>query len=483
MAVKETLEDTGTCSVDKAESVAEARVILAENRYDAIIADYAMPETDGIRFLQIVREEYGDIPFILYTGVEREEVLIEAINTGVTYYLRKGHEAGPQFAELIYVIEQAVLRRKTEEALRESERRFRSIIENIVDVFFRTDAAGTILFVSPSALPLLGGDSVHRICGRNAKEFWDDEAGQARMMDLLRSQGMISDYELVISAPDGRSIPVSVSCRLYYDETGRFAGVEGTFRDISERKHAEQELRQRNSDLIQANERLSATLRELEAAQTALRLANRQLNLLSSITRHDILNKITVLTGFLTLLRDEASEMVRTEYLDILEDTARMIRSQIAFTRIYQDLGTQEPQWIPLSSLVTTLPVPETVTLVDETGEFEIQADPVIGKVFENLLDNTIRHGQQVTRIRIAARPDPAGLVITWEDDGVGIPDGEKYLIFERGFGKNTGLGLFLARDILSITGITIQETGTPGKGARFEMIVPEGAFRTQIVA
>ncbi|MCX6699857.1 MAG: ATP-binding protein [Methanomicrobiales archaeon] len=68
--------------------------------------------------------------------------------------------------------------------------------------------------------------------------------------------------------------------------------------------------------------------------------------------------------------------------------------------------------------------------------------------------------------------------VIVCEDDGVGVQADEKERIFERGFGKNTGLGLALSREILDITGITIREVGEPGKGARFEMVVPKGAWR-----
>jgi signal transduction histidine kinase len=68
--------------------------------------------------------------------------------------------------------------------------------------------------------------------------------------------------------------------------------------------------------------------------------------------------------------------------------------------------------------------------------------------------------------------------LIVCEDDGEGIPAEEKERIFDRGFGKNTGMGLFLAREILSITGITIRETGKPGKGGRFEIMVPKGVYR-----
>jgi signal transduction histidine kinase len=80
--------------------------------------------------------------------------------------------------------------------------------------------------------------------------------------------------------------------------------------------------------------------------------------------------------------------------------------------------------------------------------------------------------------VTVRCEREPDGLLILVEDDGNGIPIDEKEKIFGRGYGKNTGLGLFLAREILSITGITIRETGIPGKGARFEMLVPKGSFR-----
>jgi signal transduction histidine kinase len=103
---------------------------------------------------------------------------------------------------------------------------------------------------------------------------------------------------------------------------------------------------------------------------------------------------------------------------------------------------------------------------------------PLLGKVFYNLLDNTVRHGKKATRVSISCLQTPQGLVLVWEDNGAGIPAADKDQIFERGFGRNNGLGLFLVREILTTTDITIQETGTEGKGARFEILVPEGKYR-----
>jgi signal transduction histidine kinase len=105
-------------------------------------------------------------------------------------------------------------------------------------------------------------------------------------------------------------------------------------------------------------------------------------------------------------------------------------------------------------------------------------ADPMIEKVFFNLLENAVRHGGKITGIRLFSEKRDADLILVCEDDGVGIGAGEKELIFDKEYGKNTGLGLFLAREILDISGITLRETGEPGRGARFEMRVPRGAWR-----
>jgi signal transduction histidine kinase len=112
-------------------------------------------------------------------------------------------------------------------------------------------------------------------------------------------------------------------------------------------------------------------------------------------------------------------------------------------------------------------------------GKIEIFADAMIKKVFYNLIDNALRHGDHVTNIIFSARETADGLLIICEDNGIGIPPQNKALIFTKGFGRDSGLGLFLISEILSITGISIRETGDYGKGARFEMLVQKGDYRT----
>lgn len=110
----------------------------------------------------------------------------------------------------------------------------------------------------------------------------------------------------------------------------------------------------------------------------------------------------------------------------------------------------------------------------------QIYADPVCIRVVAGLIENAVRHGGTVTRIRFSAEESgDGGLVIACEDDGVGVPADTKDRIFERGFGTNSGLGLYLAREALGLTGIAIAETGEPGAGARFELMVPAGSWRS----
>ena len=118
------------------------------------------------------------------------------------------------------------------------------------------------------------------------------------------------------------------------------------------------------------------------------------------------------------------------------------------------------------------------VSVDSKLGGLELWADPMLEKVFVNLLDNSMRHGERVGTVSFSYETVGDNLRLVVQDDGVGIPPEEKDRIFQRGYGRNTGLGLFLIREILGITGYSITETGTPGKGARFEIDVPRGLFR-----
>lgn len=130
-----------------------------------------------------------------------------------------------------------------EEELRESESRYRSIIENIQDTFYRTDAQGTLIFMSPSGARLLGYDSTQEMIGRPASSFWRFPEKRQEMLEILQQGGVVRDYEVVLMHKDGTPFTVSTSTNFYHDRDGHVLGVEGLLRDITERKQAEELLR------------------------------------------------------------------------------------------------------------------------------------------------------------------------------------------------------------------------------------------------
>jgi len=254
--------------------------------------------------------------------------------------------------------------------------------------------------------------------------------------------------------PDGEVRWQQWSDRAIFDDDGSVIEYQSVGRDVTAHKQIEE----------------------------ALHIANTKLNLLFSITRHDIFNQLVVLDGYLDMLHEEIPAPDKSDYFARIANTSSMIGSIIRFTEAYEQIGVHLPVWQDIGIQVTaTGRTIDTgrINLVNHLpAGMEVNADPMIMKVFFNLLDNSIRHGQRVTMIRVSCRESDEGLTILWEDDGVGIPEKEKSLIFKRGYGKNTGLGLFLVQEILSINEITIKETGEPGKGARFEIAVPKGRYR-----
>ena len=234
---------------------------------------------------------------------------------------------------------------------------------------------------------------------------------------------------------------------------------------------------------IQGRDALLAVINditEINRLSNALLQSNKKLNLLSSITRHDILNQVQIL-----LFEDALLDEMIPKDSPLREDLVRISKSvdtihrQILFTHDYQDMGVSQPGWERVESVLMKVKDNQIFSQMEievTTGDLEIYADPMFSKVCFNLLENALRHGDHVTRIRVFFIRDPG--ILVFEDNGAGVLEAEKKKIFSRGFGKNTGLGLFLTAEILSITGLSICETGEEGKGARFEIHIPPNEFR-----
>ncbi|NMB80064.1 MAG: PAS domain-containing protein [Methanomicrobiales archaeon] len=241
--------------------------------------------------------------------------------------------------------------------------------------------------------------------------------------------------------------------------------------DLTRQVHAFREMKN-----IAQNE-----LAERKRAEDALVLANRKLNLLSSVTRHDILNQVMVLRSFLELVRDCKIDGEAQEFLGKADQAADAITHQIEFTRSYQDIGVKSPVWQDVQAIISSnakILLQRKIQVEISLPHILVYADPLLQRVFYNLAENSLRHGKNLTLFRAWGEETPDGFCIFCEDDGGGVDAENKEKIFRREYFQHTGFGLYLSRDILSITGITIRENGVSGKGARFEILIPPGMYR-----
>lgn len=238
--------------------------------------------------------------------------------------------------------------------------------------------------------------------------------------------------------------------------------------------------------LKHANDDLSKENTERRKVEDALEKANKKLQLMASITRHDLLNQLMALHEYIELAVMTKTTDPEKAWMHVV--TADGIVSQtintVRFTGDYQKVGIKSPVWHNVSTLVENSLQHISLGKIKLENVIpagiELYADPLIEKVFSNLIENVIRHGGISTttiRFRYIGKNDTCTIVC--EDDGAGVPADEKEKIFTYGFGKNSGLGLFLSREILNITGITIRETGEYQKGARFEITCPRATIRS----
>ena len=212
------------------------------------------------------------------------------------------------------------------------------------------------------------------------------------------------------------------------------------------------------------------------------RIANKKLASISSATRHDINNKLTIVSGYTQLMRLENPGERVAEYITIMERAVSDISRLLKFSKEFEKIAAGPPVWQDLRAVVEKAAVPllspAKIGFANETTGVLVKADPLLSRVFSNLAENVIQHAGKAGAVRVHTENSGADLVLVFEDDGAGIPPEQKERIFNRGAGKNTGLGLYFAREILSVTGIGIRESGVPGRGARFEIRIPPGMFR-----
>jgi len=300
----------------------------------------------------------------------------------------------------------------------------------------------------------LTGYSHEHLIGRNLEEtgFFKDTPNAEQFFAELEKSGYVLYNDIPLETKDGRIIDVEFVCEVYSLNDEQV--IQCSVYDISGRKQID-------------NARI---------------LARKNLNMFSSMTRHDILNQLMVVSGSLELASYGLQEPELLQHLNRAQAAAKNIQRQIAFSREYDNLGAEAPTWQRVSAVIHRAFFElhaDAITLDIPQDAIDIYADPLFEKVFFHLFTYAYKYGEKVTRIEVSYQYTTTGLILAITDNGIGISPEDKTHLFVRSSGNEKALGLFLAQKILEITGLTIRESGEYKKGTRFEIIIPIEGFRT----
>ena len=399
-----------------------------------------------------IRDRAGNVVGIVGVDMDSSVVSAQIDYLNLFFY-------GIGIISLIAVVSAIIVieRHRVNDARRveESERKYRLLFERAADAIFLLEAEGEgqgAILSANRAAARMHGYSEEGLLRMNLRDIETPETGEQigdRFNKILK--GTWLQGEATHLKQDRTVFSVEFSAGLL--DLGQKRVIITICRDITDRKKSDDALRQ----------------------------VTEKLNLLNAVTFNDIQNALFTLNGYLSLSKSLAKDEKLTRTLDRAEESLKKVSRSLNFAKSYQDLGAKPPRWQEVNQVfilgISHLDFSKLERSV-HLDNLEIFADSLLERVFLSLADNVLRHAGTATRVTLDYRRSGENLILVFADNGQGISYDRKEMIFERGSGSQKGLELFLIREILGITGITITETGEPGSGARFEMVIPKGGYR-----
>jgi PAS domain S-box-containing protein len=495
--------------------------VLVINRAGEVIAwNRAIEELTGVKAEAMLGR--GNFEYALPFYGERRPILIDLVSTpeqeleqkyaqikregnvliGETYvpHLKGGgvyllgtasalHDSKGNIVGAIEVIRDFTERVRAEEALKKSERLYRSVIDNSIDVFYRVDLDNNVVLASPSGAKLLGYDSVESLIGLNiVRDVYANPEDRLRLAEAIQKDGMVKDFETTLKRRDGSQIVVLVNSRIYTDENGNRLGLEGFLRDFTERKRMEEALRQAKEAADSANQAKSAFLATMS---------------------HEIRTPMNAIIGMSGLLMDTPLSKEQREYADIIRNSGdallTIINDILDFSKI--EAGKMELECQPFElrgciesalDLVASRASDKGLDLaylIDDDVPPAIVGDVTrLRQICINLLTNAVKfteRGEVVLTVTTEDKrrktkdespsvlgPPSSILHFSVRDTGIGIPSEQMDRLF-RSFSQvdvstsrrygGTGLGLAISKRLSEMMGGTmwVESEGT-GKGSTF---------------
>jgi PAS domain S-box-containing protein len=366
---------------------------------------------------------------------------------------------------------QAILRDITESrnAAMESQKRehdFSLLLDSSFLGITHLDLQGKVTLINHEACKRLKGESVDLI-GKNVHDLYGTKKG-ALIMDRINEAKLFGENRVYEdqAAEDSRNRWFRSIYNRITDEEGTMIGLKILSDDVTKEKTIEQALRK--------------TSEELRLESDKLRLLNEKLEVVGKLTRHDLRNKLAAVKGYVYILSKRIGKNPEMQsYIEEINSSIDLTERLLKFTNIYEQIGSDQLTTVNIEScfnksanLFSEL---KNLKVENKCQELEVTADAQLEQLFYNMIDNSLKHDQKVSRICLRCEKVANSVTIIYEDDGVGIPEENKPKLFSEGFstGQGTGYGLSLMRRILQVYGWTIKEEGMPGKGVKFMIHIP----------
>ncbi len=389
----------------------------------------------------------------VHTSKDGTEIPVEISSSLITYQEKPANLA---------IARNITKRKKAEESLKESEEKFRDLAEE----------SPNIIFIIKQSKIVYANKKSEEITGYKREELYSPNfdfhsLSPPKYAELVRSTyyrhlkgQVVAPYTYEIISKEGKKFDAVVTSKMIEFQGEK--AILGIVTDVSELKKAEDALNRTMNELVSVNEKLSVV---------------------GSLTRHDVRNKLSTITGYTYLLRKKHNDQV-----DIVEGLGKIEQSVadsikiFEFAKMYEQLGVEELTYVDLGSAVdeaAALFSGLAIKIINECHGKNVLADSFLRQMFYNFIDNTRKYGVKVTTIKVYCQQQLGRLSLIYEDDGIGISAENKSRLFTEGFstGGSTGFGLFLIKKMMDVYGWHIVENGELGKGAKFIITIPDRSF------
>jgi len=445
------------------ERLSDALTRLAEEPFAVVLLDLSLPDSWGFATISRIQERAPEIPIVVLTGLDDEEVAVKAVQEGAQDYLVKGQLSS---STLLRALQYAIERHRLRAAVRASEERYRNLFENASDAIVSFTFEGTITDVN-RGLELMLGRTREELIGQHYRTLLTPASvgvAEERLRQLrtgAQSAALAPTVELEAVRKNGRVVPIEARDNILYNPQRKPVGILTLARDISARKALERQ----------------------------------RLEFLAMLT-HDIKNPLSVLMGYADYLLDMSAQRSGTQGDDVLPWIKSSALTILSLVNNYLDFARIEDHQLAISQEPVSLN--DVLSRVGRQYEGEaqhrqislelelqslpwIEGDPLaLDRVFTNLVYNALKFTPKQGRITISSTSRDQEVMVSITDTGPGIPSEELPFLFEKyrqAAGtrrkEGTGLGLFIVKTFVERHGGRVEVESTPGSGTCFRVVLP----------